>query len=324
VVFLRGINSQADEHIRETAEITMAHLDSDIQKALALTIDQTGLASSFIAELSSDLMEETMKRMLEVNPEVFEMYYGTSLSRFDGGNFFTATNWDPYGDNPEWDQVKRPWFITALQSPGKTIITEPYLDSQTGRMCISMVNTVENESGKIIGVVGTDMFIDVLTDIVNSRKITPDGTTYLINGEGLYITYPDPAEVMKKNIFDDLGGLNRTEILSPGGSASFSGNRYVCSASVSGTSWFLVSSGSLDTMRSASRRSLRLAIIITVILAILAAVISVVFILTILKPLNYTMQVLKEIGTDWDLTRRIEIQNHNELGELAVFFQSYI
>jgi hypothetical protein len=46
-----------------------------------------------------------------------------------------------------------------------------------------MVRTVERD-GSIGGVVGTDVFMYVLTEIVTDRKITSDGNTFIIEKDG--------------------------------------------------------------------------------------------------------------------------------------------
>jgi methyl-accepting chemotaxis protein len=53
---------------------------------------------------------------------------------------------------------------------------------------------------------------------------------------------------------------------------------------------------------------------------LLVFVIFNLFIVSILKPLNYTMKVLADISTDWDLTKRLDIHNRDEFGDLAGFF----
>jgi methyl-accepting chemotaxis protein len=53
---------------------------------------------------------------------------------------------------------------------------------------------------------------------------------------------------------------------------------------------------------------------------LLVFIISNFFISSILKPLKLTMQVLEGISSDWDLTRRLDIQNRDEIGDLAGFF----
>lgn len=84
--------------------------------------------------------------------------------------------------------MKRPWFVHAMKYPRQTVITEPYEDSQTGKICLTVVRTVEDRAGAISGVVGVDIFLDVFTGLVTSHKITGDGNTFLIDKNGLSLS----------------------------------------------------------------------------------------------------------------------------------------
>jgi methyl-accepting chemotaxis protein len=289
IIFITNINRMAEDDLRALSGETMRYLDADIQNALAPAIQMTLLTASFAAAAVSNpgMLDAVMAGMLTTDDSVFEMYYGTALSRFEGGSFFTATDWDPYGNNPDWDQVKRPWFITAMEHPGQLVITAPYEDSQTGKICITVVHTVQGLHGEIAGVVGTDVFLDVLTRIVTSRSITADGNTFLIDGEGLYVVHSDPSLVMTGNFFDDAAKqmpVNREEILSDAVSVNFSGDTYICSAPVPGTGLFLISSGSLAPLRVRSLALLRFISLTVLIMAALAALITIILSRTLTAP----------------------------------------
>ena len=195
VVSLLNIDGISTRNLQSTAELTMRYINLDINSTILPAMNLTVSLAAMVPRVESrSEMKNIFTDLLPTVPAVFEMYYGTVVSRFDGGYFVTATDWDPYNSNPEWDQVKRPWFITAMQNPDKTVITDPYEDSSTGKTCVTMVTTVK-EGGKITGVVGTDVFLDVLTDIVTSRRITADGNTFVIDKEGLYLVHRDSSLV---------------------------------------------------------------------------------------------------------------------------------
>jgi methyl-accepting chemotaxis protein len=177
----------------------MGRLKEGVQNALLPSIDVTkGLAAIVPKIESPEELERLLPGLMSTVPSIFEMYYGTALSRFDGGYFVTATNWAPYETNPQWDQIKRPWFISAMEEQGKEVITDPYEDSSTGEMCVSVVRTVE-AGNEIIGVVGADVFLVDLTHIITGHKITEDGNTFIINKEGTYLVHREAGLTMKKN-----------------------------------------------------------------------------------------------------------------------------
>ncbi|MDR0476108.1 MAG: methyl-accepting chemotaxis protein [Treponema sp.] len=311
-----------DKNLRSTAELTMRYLNLDIHNAILPSLDLTNTVAAMVPQIKSfSLMEDIFHDVLPSVSAVFELYYGTAISRFDGGNFATATDWAPYTTNPQWDQTLRPWFITAMQNPRKTVITDPYEDSSTGEICVSMVRTVE-EGGQIIGVVGTDVFLSVLTDIVTSRRITSDGNTFIIDKEGLYLVHKNTDYVMNVNFFETAGAELRENITAaPNVQITIHGNTYWASMPVSGMDWYIVSTGSTDELKTGFWRLLYITIILGAALALAAILISLPFSMILTKPIRSIVSTLKDISEgEGDLTRIISVNSKDEIGDLAYYF----
>ncbi|MCL2139608.1 MAG: methyl-accepting chemotaxis protein, partial [Treponema sp.] len=294
----------------------MRYLNLDIQNAIAPALNLADSLASIIPNMENLAdIDLYLADLMATVPAAFEMYYGTVISRFDGGLFFTATDWKPYIVYPDWDQVKRPWFITAMQNPGKTIITEPYEDSSTGKICVTMVKTV-NDGEKIIGVVGVDVFLDVLTEIVTSRKITNDGNTFIINNEGLYIVHQNTDYVMNNNFFESEGSALK-KYFSSEMQVILQKNTYWAFMPVSGMDWYMVSTGSTDELDRDFWRILTITIISGVALAFVAALVSLRFSLLLTKPIVRLFGILKSIATG-DLTRKIEAKGKDEISRMTL------
>jgi methyl-accepting chemotaxis protein len=321
VVFMTNINRMTAENLRSRAEITMRYLNADIQQALIPFLDMVKSGAAIFNTLPSMETKETvLVQMIAAVPDAFDMYYGTAISRYaPGGYFLFASGWEP---DPEWDPPKRPWFIDAMARPDTPVITDPYVDSQTGRLCITVARTLRDEAGNIPGVIAVDVFVDVLNDIVSQRKITEDGSTVLIDGNGLYIVHSNPEYIMEKNIFDDKSGLNREEILSPKTIVAFNGNAYVCSAPVPGTGWFLVSEGSLDTMKAASRAILLFVIIVVAILALASCLAAFVLSYTLTSPFKKLVSSFNVIAGG-DLTAAPPDYASREASALSAGFNQF-
>ena len=318
VIFLESSKKINSEHLEETAKKTMQYLNADIQNALAPAIDMANFIATFASDYNLEQNSRILSKMLTAEPSIFEAYYGTALSRFEGGWFATATDWDPYRKDPSWDQIKRPWFISAMQNPGKITITDPYEDSNTGKTCISIVKTVTDAAGKIKGVVGIDMFLNKLTEIVNDRKITEDGKSFLIDANGLYITHQDQSRVMKNNILEDL--KQDKSILGKQG-IKFKDNMYIAVISVPNTpDWYLASTGSLDSLNKMDLSYILILIVVSITLAI-----TVSFVLgnKISTGIKNVLDAIKQVSSG-DLTGRLEVKSHDEIGEMSVRFNDFL
>jgi len=315
-LFLESSKKANTEHFGEIAQKTMLYLNSDIQNALAPAIHMANYISTFATNYGIEQNSEILAQMLTAEPSIFEVYYGTTLSRAAGGWFATATDWDPYSTNPAWDQTKRPWFITAIQNPGKVTITDPYEDSNTGKICITVVKTAADAAGKVKGVVGIDVFLDKLTEIVNARKITEDGSSFLIDANGLYITNHDQSKVMKNNFLEDLK-LDKSILQKQ--SVEFRDNMYVAVIAVPNTpNWYLVSTGV-----NQEKFDWRTILVINVIPMALALIFSFVVGRKISTGIKAVVDGIKKVS-DGDLTTRLITQSRDEIGEISGRFNEFL
>jgi methyl-accepting chemotaxis protein len=318
VIFLESSRKANFEHLEDIAKRTMQYLNADIQNALAPAIYMANYIATFASNYDMEQNSQLLNKMLKAEPSIFEAYYGTALSRFEGGWFATATDWDPYKTNPNWDQIKRPWFISAMQNPGKITITEPYEDSNTGKICITVVKTVADATGKIKGVVGIDVFLDKLTEMINERKITEDGKSFLIDANGLYITHQDLANVMKNNILEDFK-LDKSLLEKQG--IEFRDNMYVAVIAVPNTpNWYLMSIGSLKSLDKMDLKSILIIIAISIALAI---IVSIVIGNKINTEIKIIVKGIKQVSSG-DLTERLKINSHDEIGEMSGRFNDFL
>ncbi|MCL2473185.1 MAG: methyl-accepting chemotaxis protein [Treponema sp.] len=320
-ISLVNLNNISNQNLETIAEFTMRNLNIDVQNTLLPALDLTNSVSAFVNEIPShDQLAEVFSDLRPTVPSVFEIYYGTALSRFDGGRFVTATDWDPYADSPTWDQTQRPWFKTALQNPGEAIITEPYEDSSTGKICVSIVKTV-SYSGKIAGVVGTDVFLDLLSQIVTSRKITSDGNTFMINKDGLYVVSGNSDYVMTRNFLQEEG-RNLRGLLSSDVQVLVQGNTYWASMPVTGmgVDWWIITTGSTNELLADFWFMVIITIILVVALVAAAIIISLRFSTILTKPIIRLSGVLESIARG-DLTQPIEVKGKDEISHMTLMLK---
>jgi len=308
--------------LEKMAETTINYLNAGVQVELTKALDLAVFAGMEASYSNREQMRTAFVKLLTANPSAFEVYYGTAVSRFDGGYFVTATDWDPYSSSADWDQLKRPWFIQAVANPDKPGITDPYIDSNTGELCITVVQPVKENNGRIKGVAGVDVFLTELTKIVSSHKVTDDGNSFLVDAKGLYITNSDHDAVMKKSIFQDLKAaeFSMDTLLKNGTSVVFGEKDYVVSAPVLNTNWFLVSTGSLDALNDYSLAGMLWIISVFIIIAIIT---SLLVGTRISGRIKKTIDAV-DMASDGNLNIYLDVSGKDEITRMSVDFNKFI
>ncbi len=146
----------------------------------------------------------------------------------------------------------------ALTTPGNIAITEPYLDADTGNICVSISHTATNQEDVLLGVVAADLLLNDLTSLVANYKISPNGHCYLVNAEGVYLGHQDKSKFMAANFFQEFN-LDKSLFLksgdtSWGGGSLIEKGRYFSLSPVEGTPWFVVAEGPLSDFTEESTR----------------------------------------------------------------------
>ena len=288
-IFYININSITEDNIRAKASITMSYINEHLVEALIPFIDLIQSGSSYINVLPShEVMTDVMARITDAYPDLLDFYYGSVISMYEpGGIWVSGDNWYPDTDpdwDYDWDPPKRLWHQTAIANPDIINLVDPYVDAQTKKLVVTFSKTVRNDAGTITGVIAADVTLEQFSEIVTSGKVTSDGSTYLVDKNGLFVAHPDQSYVLEKNIFDEMPLLKKETVLKKETNVTINKDTYICSAPVEGTEWFLVSTGSLDTFKAGVRRLLWIVIAVVLILAAVAAIVSIIMSYSLTSP----------------------------------------
>ena len=112
------------------------------------------------------------------------------------GSFVDGTGWlEPEG----YDCRRRPWYRETIRGRGP-ILTTPYLDMITGRPVVSVTLPLYGETGTLLGVVGVDVDLKPLGDMVARQQLLGEGYGILTDTAGSLLAYPDPKALLEENI----------------------------------------------------------------------------------------------------------------------------
>lgn len=177
-----------------------------------VVLDSFGNNPNFVQDKSLDRVDRV--RMNEKGKAVYDLY-GRIADSHDSYDFVFAGmkdggfNMYPADSMPKgYDPRERPWYKEALAAPGDTAISKAY-KSTTGLAVSSVMGKVRKD-GEIIGVVGIDINLSTLTNVVSDIKIGKTGYIMLMEGDGTILSDPvHPDFLFKKAGEVDDAGIQR-------------------------------------------------------------------------------------------------------------------
>lgn len=221
----------------------------------------------------------------------------------------------------DFDPRTRPWFQKAMRE-GTVIWTEAYIDVSTNLPIISVAVPVKDEiTGQTLGVLGADVSLGIMTELVSSVKIGKRGYAFMTDVNGILIAHPNEKYIQEKYDFgtdfpfikEAMNGLGQQEY-------KFEGvQKIVTYRPIGEIGALFVQIPSQEIMRDVNE--LRLILIIGVVCSILViAFVTWVFIQRlVIKPINQMVQTANEISGG-DLSHTVTIRQQDQIGTLAAAF----
>ena len=308
-----AIQAKLESYLDEMGKVTAHNIQNWLSGRLVL-LENT--AQTIARDSSGEAVEALVKQ-----PALSSTFAFTYLGRSDG-EFIVHPRFElPAGYDPR----QRPWYKDAINA-GKTTLTEPYLDAATNELIITAA-TPAKAGGQSLGVVGGDLSLKVLVDIINALNFDGMGYAFLVSGDGKVLVHPDSSKVMKT--LAELYPKNTPSLTSGFTEAELDGQQRILSfspvAGLPSVTWYV--GISVDKQKAyAALSSFRTS-------ALVAAVIAVVFIIGLLGMLiRVLMRPLTDMGRamaniaegEGDLTRRLTVQSQDEFGELAKAFNRFV
>jgi len=225
----------------------------------------------------------------------------------------------------DYDPRTRPWYQDAVSAGGSTL-TEPYADAGLGGLVMTLATPVRS-NGQTLGVVGGDLALDTLIEIINALDFGGMGHAFLVSAKGDVLVHPDQNMVGKS--LREAYPQNTPSLDSRYSEASLDGNARVLSFSpVTGlpsVEWYV--GISLDRDKAyASLTSFRTsALIVTAIAVVFILVLLGMLIRVLMRPLTDMGRAMANIAEgEGDLTRRLAVVSNDEFGELAGAFNRFV
>ena len=183
---------------------------SNIERSINLFIQNGKNAVSMLAEnLAVKNADETLYSYIEQSREVshngkreqdiISEFSIIKANYIDFKEIYMGTKWGGFiGVKDEqipkgFDPRERDWYKNAISSNGKPVITEAYT-SADGNLTFTIVKSVKNNAGEVIGVIGIDINLTDLTSFISSTRIGESGYCMLMQNDGLILADPKHAD----------------------------------------------------------------------------------------------------------------------------------
>lgn len=305
------------------------NLESSVQQAGALTASsvQNWMSGRILVleNLAEDIAEQGAGNNLAGligQPSYTRNFLFTYLGQTNG--VFTQRPDEKMPDT--YDPRQRPWYSAAV-SAGQTLLTPPY-QSAVGGLVVTIATPVKAKAdGQLLGVIGGDLSLDTLVEIINSVDFGGIGHAFLADRDGQVIVSPDKTHVMK-NLKDIYPAANlRVE---PGmQDVVLDGQeRLISFAPINGlpsAKWYIGLSIDKDKAYAALSQFRTSAIIAMLVAVAAIAGLLGLLIPVLMRPLTTMGRAMRDIAEgEGDLTRRLTVQNQDEFGELATSFNRFV
>ncbi|WP_080051847.1 methyl-accepting chemotaxis protein [Oceanospirillum multiglobuliferum] len=251
-------------------------------------------------------------------------YYG----RADGRALFSNVEIQKILDEEGFDPTKRPWYLEA-QKAGKTIFTEPYKDTSSGLLILSVASPAI-QNGQLKGVVGADLGLAEVVDVIERIDVGDKGFVMLVDESGIVVAHPDQSLRMKplSQIGQELNQGTMTRLANSQQMLieKINGIDYLMRFQKVGNSRFYVGVAlHQGHVMSPVKQLLIVNSLVSLVLIVIAAAMSMMMVSRVLKPLTEIGVALEEIAKGGgDLTKRLTVHSHDEVGALASHFNHFV
>ncbi len=327
IPMIKAQGNEVRKNVADSAEAKMekalVQIDKFFEKPISIVNDMCLYVSR--ADLDLKQTQDDFQNLISTDKSLSALYYVNEIPVKDGGTFYYSGGWMPAAD---YDQYTRSWFTDAQRSLN-TVITEPYMDVPTQSLVTSVVRSVKRENGAFGGVVGIDISLNELNDVVRNLKLSESGKTFILDRNGVYLTNPDFKKIQNANFFDDYKFLSKYK--SNFGNSLFlktnaENDLYIAGCVVNEDSgWLLVTIGNTDEFFAGLHKNERLIFIMSLVALGLSLAVAILISTKIVNPIKRVNAAMKKIASGQaDLTRRLDVQSSDEVGSLCHGFNAFM
>lgn len=281
--------------------------DKNIQNFLASVDSRDDILSNKRFDIVRETLIDTQKTQKDVIlsayiAEADPSYYVDDLSGLSDISF----------------NLKNAEYYSTI-TDGVVCITEPYVDAATGQMVITVSAPVYVD-GKIEGLTGIDITIDVLSKVVGDYKLGDDGYFSLITNENVIASHKDSNNILKsvnevgisQNFISSIINGNDEVVEFTYGNEKYMGNSVV----IGDTGWKILSAMPKDEFTSNTKELVGIIVVIYILTIVILSLVMFVILGVVTKPIKKVTNITNKLA-EGELDVNIDVKSNDEIGALA-------
>jgi signal transduction histidine kinase len=273
-------------------------------------------------DIAKNMDHEAFKEYVSNNRKLYNKEYEFIAIIDKEGNYLSI-------DGDKGNISDRDYYHEVMDS-GDTVISKPLISKDTGNYVIVVSAPIKDDNGEIIGLVGIDVNLSVITDIINEEKIGNGGYAYMLNKEGTVVAHPDKEYIYKFNLLNeknkDVVDLGKKMINGESGIQYYEHKGIEKIASympIESTEWSIAMSANYD------EETKSIVMLRNFMLLMGSGILALILILlnygtdNLVKPINNLKRNMEK-ATKGDLSVQCDVSSDDEIGVLATSFNKLI
>lgn len=249
------------------------------------------------------------------NDHVNSVYMGR-----ENGSFVRS---HPRARPTQYDPRERPWYILAKENPSEVVITDPYRSVTTDDINIGFEKALIDNRGIFYGVIGMDVTLNNLTDILLSFS-SEDGAELMLVSENNVILATKEEELLFEDVAVFLDEESIQALQKESGNFFFQENYYIFNTSPK-LSWKVLSIVPQDFVKNSTHSTILIAGVYFLSTLVIYGIIEfIIFNKIVFSPLSKLEQEIAHMHKDDTFGKLSYSERKDEIGSLSKAFNNFI
>ncbi|MEZ2658232.1 methyl-accepting chemotaxis protein [Aneurinibacillus aneurinilyticus] len=306
----REIESQLIFSATKSVEYVNSTIDNLLKsKMVDANYFSKQINASMIQGEDSPLIRAKLSQYIEIHPDSPSVFVGTA-----NGLMIQ----EPRVEQPEgYDPRTREFYKKAMENKGRTVITEPYVSSSSGKVVVSVAQTLADGSG----VFAFTLNLDHISELTKNIKVGHEGYIFILDKSKRFLAHPnekagaEAKEEFFSSFYKQENGTLTYMLKNEEKKSAFATNQ-LTGWKIAGT----MSANEVDKQAS----GIFYTTLFVIAGALLLSFVAIFFISrSIIRPLQALQRSTEKISQG-DLTEQVDTSKRDEIGDLARNFQSMV